>query len=431
MHRHPTPWFFVCLVALLWSLTGTLGACKGDKKTSDSKGAAVPSSPATESAGAQGGDKAKTPVPVHDAAPGEVLAKGHKAQIDQAFEKASLKLGPAPLKDWTFEEGSEIRFFGWVPGGTHYVTVESFGHYEDLGVAPFWVRFLQVRDIHTQKVVTVFQDEPYKNSDWGKEVKPADKKEKAALTYWKKLENQEKGYAHLRTLGMLLEDKSGPSPAPEGKTISLHAEGKAPRGSELKIDELIGGFDFRWDHVTRDDADKDTDKKHYAPFMHVDLQQGEASQLLVKLRSRISFEELRDAADMRQTYLDGYIGYQWGSQGRRVVLTYYEEVHNQHEEVGTWDRSAYYIRAVGPQIKIIDAGIGEEGARKAAAAFDAAGLYVTIVEDAAKDTKGVSMYFRGEAGKASAEALAKILPASVSEELTKKGWIDLIVVLGS
>ena len=102
----------------------------------------------------------------------------------------------------------------------------------------------------------------------------------------------------------------------------------------------------------------------------------------------------------------------------------------QHEENGHIGRVANYLRVVGPQVKVIDAGAGDKSVRQAVALLEKDGLFVTALETSENPAAGHSMYYRGDAGKEAADRAAKLVTDSRVEELSKGGWVDLIVVLG-
>lgn len=400
------------------SLVLALAAC--DSKPPAEGGKTKAQSPAKAAPTAKADSPAKTLDPKNS--PGALT--GYAAAITKAFDDAGLKLGPGPLAGWDLPAPNPT-FLGWSKDGKAYAVATAIGHEEIPGGAPFWVRFVEVRDAHTQQVLAAFQGEPFKDENWGDDVRPEDDLEKKANAIWKKLPKEKEGVAHLKELGI-----TSSTPMPKKLKLGTKANGNAPHGSRFRVKADKTGFGFVWDNLQSPGDDDDTTKKSFAPKIEVSLTMDGAEHALVTVRPNTSYQELQGAADMDIPYLDGGLASYWDPSGHRVALAFSEEMHNQHEEYGSVSRSVFYIRALGPQVKIIDAGVGEEVARKAAAVFDKAGLHVTVVEKGKKPTDGASLYFRGAFGKKAAGDALELIPGARSEELKKDGWIDLIVVLG-
>ena len=355
---------------------------------------------------------------------------GHVEEIAQAFAKAGLKLGPAALADWELET-EEATFLGFSKDGLQYAILTSIGHPEEPGSAPFYVNFVEVRDIHTRKATSVFQGAPYKSKEWGNEARPDGKQERQAAKYWKTLPDLALADKHVVSLG--IESVEVPElkttlTGPEGQELSVEVVGKAPFKTKFKMKKVDDRYDFKWTGFEDDTSDG---KRGRSPKIEVKLKVGAVSSVLLSLRSFFTYQDIFEAADEREPYLEGSIWAHWAHDGKRVNLIFDEQVHDIHEEYGYFGRNVQYLRAVGPQIKIVDAGVGDETARQAAVLLDKNGLYVTRVETSKEPSAGAVLYYRGEAGKSAMEAAKKLIPSATSEELEKDGWVDLIVVLGT
>jgi hypothetical protein len=90
----------------------------------------------------------------------------------------------------------------------------------------------------------------------------------------------------------------------------------------------------------------------------------------------------------------------------------------------------FYVRTPGHQVKVLASGSGQDHARRAATAIEAAGVPVVEVGDGKEPTPATKIYYRGDA-RPVAEVIQRALPGAVPiEQLTAEGWVDVIVVLG-
>src|SRR5690606_28977179 len=122
----------------------------------------------------------------------------------------------------------------------------------------------------------------------------------------------------------------------------------------------------------------------------------------------LDYETMHSAIDEREPTLSGEIRTYWSPAATHVALNVLELPEGGHEELGWGLTTRSFVRAIGPQIKVIAAGASLDTARKAAAVFTHAGHPVTLVEQSTTPISGAVVYYRGEIGKQTAEALAKL-----------------------
>jgi hypothetical protein len=143
---------------------------------------------------------------------------------------------------------------------------------------------------------------------------------------------------------------------------------------------------------------------------------------------------LQDLTEGPPTGAQGSLTYYWAPSGDRFVIVADWEARGMHEEYGTDSLAGFYARTAGPQIKVVS---NEHGSPLLRNRVEGAGFAVTVEEIKADvEADNIQIYYRGAEAKTIADKLAQPLGNLVPDsnvsvkELTKPGWLDLIVFAG-
>jgi hypothetical protein len=118
------------------------------------------------------------------------------------------------------------------------------------------------------------------------------------------------------------------------------------------------------------------------------------------------------------------------TMGRRVLLALYDRLKGWTDE-DPRDLARYYVRTLGPQIKLVAPSEREGEARALCKKLAAARLPVTLLSLDGEPRERTLIHHRGANGPALARRLRKIVGGKVEvKNLARPGWLQLVVLLG-
>lgn len=353
--------------------------------------------------------------------------------FDAAFTKAKLTLTPLSA---TVHPTAPDVFLGWSQDGSRYLSRATFEIEEEPGIEGVGFTLVEVRDTLSQQVIELYQDKlwPTRKQLEARLAAASDDAKRVPLATWDaakpaaELVGVRSGFI---AVGKPIPGKAGPHArreSPAGASVTAMWSGKAPHRSKLGLVGERHGYTFEWTgFATAPDPARRTTR----PALVLSARTKVGTFPLVTVTIATTYETLHEAIDESEPTVSGEVRAYWSPAGTHVALNVLEIPEGGHEEMGLGLVTRTFVRAIGPQIKVVAAGASYETARKAAAVFTYAGLPVTQVEQGKATVAGGVIYHRGDAGKQTAEALAKVVPGLRLEPLTGSGWLDVIVTLGS
>ncbi len=362
-------------------------------------------------------DRGATRQPTRPPAPAPQPPTPPPAPTIDAALPSLVPLGP-PLPTQLDARVPAVQFLGWTEDSRRFAVRATHGYdMEDLGGQNLLALY-QVHDAMTGAMLESFQieriadasvadDDPLSKA-WS-EAKPAAK--------WKLFRAKHPLFG--RDSVTALGDWS----------IAAEVADKPPHTSTFELTADDARIDMRWATFDEELLQGPERPPARAPRVHIIAKRGIETHHLLTIRPPWSYDEVNESRDGDDPYVTGSVRVYGSPGGDRVVLVVSHRVHGAHEEHGEMADSRWYVRALGPQIKIVDAGAGAEATHRAAARLAAAGLPVTAIEPAKQAAKTTTIYFRGDT-KALAERAAEQLGlAQAVAKLETAGWSTLVIVL--
>ena len=121
----------------------------------------------------------------------------------------------------------------------------------------------------------------------------------------------------------------------------------------------------------------------------------------------------------------------WSPDGHRVALIV--EVKGDHISGElSCDKAKWFVRGVGPQVRVTDGGAGDLATRALAGVLEKeSGMSIALVAKSEKPVAKSEVYYRGF-GRSHAERISELATVPLAaNELGAGGWADVILVLGS
>jgi serine/threonine protein kinase len=226
--------------------------------------------------------------------------------------------------------------------------------------------------------------------------------------------------------------KGSPARASKGGETRLRiTAAEAPPGTRTSFPPSDLGAAFRW---AIDPAIAQASTSRHAPDVTISLERGEAVWTLLKYEPRSTTHQLlaRWAPGSDEPALAGRVLAYWSPDGERVVLVI--EVDARPAGDPPLLERHWALRAVGPQIRLVEAGAGQPRLRELAASLAAAGLPVANAELRAPEAaESKLLYAQDREGAAAlAERVRAALPLPLAAEAArlKRGSGDVLVMLG-
>ena len=166
----------------------------------------------------------------------------------------------------------------------------------------------------------------------------------------------------------------------------------------------------------------------------ISLERGEATWTLLRFEPRSTTHELlaRWVPGADEPGLAGRVMAYWSPDGERVLLVI--EVDARPTGEPPLQERRWVLRAVGPQIRLVEAGAGQARMRELAAGFAAAGLPIANAQLRAQPVATSQLLHAQGHGDAAAvaERVRELLPLPLTPEATrlKRDHGDVVVILG-
>lgn len=223
-------------------------------------------------------------------------------------------------------------------------------------------------------------------------------------------------------------DRNGPGRARLGITTA-----EPPPGTRMSLPPSPVGAAFRWE---LDPVVAQANPSRSAPEVTLSLERGKSSFTLLRFEPPFKSHQLlaRAVPGAEEVALVGRMLAFWSPEGERVLLLLESDARPTGEVPLT--RRRWAVRAVGPQIRIVEAGAGQPRAREIAAGLAAAGLPVTSLElRAPTEAQSKLVYSHDRRGApTTAEQVRTALPTELSlvpqAERLERGGPDIVIVLG-
>jgi len=325
---------------------------------------------------------------------------------------------PPPLTTQLASRVPAVQFLGWSQDGRRFVVRATHGYdMEELGGQNLLALF-QVHDAMTGAMVESMQVERIADDSVAADD-PLSKawSEAQPSTQWKAF----------RAENPLVGRDSATSHG--DWTIETESMDKPPHASTLEVTASEAGIETRWDNFDEARLQGPERAPAQAPRLRILARRGDVTHHLITVRAPWSYGDVNESRDQDDPYVTGAVRIYWSPSGDRVALVVAHRIHGAHEEHGEMADSRWYVRALGPQIKVVDGGAGATAAHLAAARLAAAGLPITVIETSKQPAKTTAVYFRGSAQDLAQRAAKHLGIESAVEKLDTRGWSTVVVVL--
>ena len=221
--------------------------------------------------------------------------------------------------------------------------------------------------------------------------------------------------------------------------LRIAKDSRLPYLSRYRVYDHGSYISTRWSHFTRTSEteqdvrllDQRVRYSRRSPGLELFLPgEGKTQWRVFRTRMTSYFSqafELPETPDGSPASADHSITPYWSPDGHRFVLVQMNWLHHDGQVIER--DGGYYVRTTGPQIQLIDAGIGEQRAREIARRLEKAGMPVTMLTTAEQTSNVTKIYHREspDTARIIAGILGQELPV---EELTRRGWVHVIIHLG-
>jgi eukaryotic-like serine/threonine-protein kinase len=328
-----------------------------------------------------------------------------------------------PLRTQLDHEAHDLGFLGWSEAGHRFVLQAEYREdRQDKGAhAANRLTLVQVHDALTGVMVESFVVDRQAGGSWARYHRlgraAADAQPHAQ---WPAVRDA----LRLRK-GAPQRDAPG-----EGGQLRITAD-EAPSGTHMSFPPSTLGAAFRW---SIDPAIAATEPDRQGPEVTLSLARGEALWTLAKLEPPFGSQRLMAgyAPGGEEPALVGRIMAYWSPDGTRVLLLFEADARPTGEPPLGYRR--WLLRAVGPQIRLVDAGAGQRRVRELAAGLATAGLPVAIAElRAPPEAESRLSYAQGkDQAAAVAERVRAVLPWPLvpAAKRFKRDFVEVVVILG-
>jgi len=316
------------------------------------------------------------------------------------------------------EDAYEVRFLGWSEAG-HRFALEVEYRAERKG-QPIRFVLTQVHDAITGTMLESFE----------MEREPAGSSLPRALGK-AAAEASPRAQWSARREALQLRKGAPTRTEPDSKARLRIAAAESPPGTSMSFPPSDLGAAFRW---SVDPAIAQVAAPRHAPDVKLSLERGEASWTLLRFEPRFTTHELlaRWVPGADEPGLVGRVMAYWSPDGERVLLVI--EVDARPAGRPPLQTRQWLVRAVGPQIRLVEAGAGQPRMRALAADLAAEGLPIAIAQLRAQpEAESKLLHAQDREGAAAvAERVRALLPLPLVPEATrlKRDHGDVVVILG-
>ncbi len=332
-----------------------------------------------------------------------------------AQDEPTLLLPVRPLPTQPSFSAQALAFAGWSADGARFVIDAQYGDRPDAPINR--LRLLQVHDALSGAMLESYLIEREADASIASRDRIARQAAEA--------EPYDEWELARRRLRLTMLEPRGRPPVGEAR-IEAAIEVRTA-GSEFEITPTDTGASFSW---TMNAAPPDD-----APMPQLVLQlidaEGRWHALEVSLGMSPQALWAAREPDASPSYR-GTITYQWSPDGRRVVLRTSAAAERVVAPTSTVE-ARWFVRAVGPQLYLVDGGAGQRRLRRAAWALEQAGMPVAAVDLDHAQVASSRIYVRVRDPRAAtlAERIARGLAHDVPSAILPGGGWDAKVVLGT
>mgnify|MGYP002619618188 CR=1 FL=1 len=314
---------------------------------------------------------------------------------------------------------AELELVGWARDGTVFVLHAAHGSETAADGKPAnFVELIQVHDALTGSMVESYLRKRVADP----EVPKTDRLAKLAAEAEPLREWQDR----MADLQLLAPDPRRERVKKTGEIRVTQTE--VPLHSKVRMIPRVAGVDFVWFGVDAEGSGRD--RSPLGPRLRFELVDADARHELLDIRIPFSYDDVaRLATDTGESVsVGGQLRFHWSPVEDRVVI----EVHGDSSEPGLHDRR-WFVRAAGPQIRLIDGGAGQRAARQAAEDLAASGFPIAVLDLDYSPVERSEIYHRTR--DAAAPELSSQLAAALGRDLPTKplesgGWTTAVIVLG-
>jgi serine/threonine protein kinase len=358
-------------------------------------------------------DPPRDPPPVPDADTLGTLPPPPEHEHDEEVEVVR------PMATQTSFSGSACSFLGWSRDGMRFVVDMSYPDRDGVGQPLNRLRLVEVHDALTGAMVASYLVE----RDVAPDVSDRDRLARAAAEAEPHAE-----LVHARRHLELGHIDATRAPPVGSARIEATLEG-VPAGTVATVDADDHGASFRWTIGELAAGDSEL----APPRIRLRWSGGGERWDLLEVPLAIGPRELAALAEpgASPVYL-GSISYHWGPAAQRVVVRVEGRAEHVTAVAQTVD-ARWFLRASGPQIRLVDAGAGQRRMRVLALQLERAGLPIAAADLDHSSAEASRIYVR--ARDAAAAALAGRIDTALGLELPsalleRAGWTQAVVVLG-
>lgn len=352
-----------------------------------------------------------TSAPLEAAEPGPDLG-GTPEAVSPALDLV------VPLRQQLDERAHDIEFMGWSTAGHRFaLRVE---HRDDKKGEHDRLELIQVHDALTGVMVESF----LVSRDAGPSIKSYLRLSRAEA------EARPRADWPARRDALGIVDGKPRRTSPQGSSLALEV-GDVPAGTSLATPPSQLGGAFRWSSLG---AATESGSMRVAPLLTIWLEQDGQRWSLVEKNVPFTLDRLRvrPVPPGESIEVAGRMLAHWSPDGHRVLMLIEIDVRPGGSDEASRYRG-WFLRAAGPQIRIVEAGSGQARAREVALQLEAAGLVparIALREPA--EGRSRLVLARGVEGLTPvAERIRAELPWLTPPERERiRGWADVKIVLG-
>lgn len=314
---------------------------------------------------------------------------------------------------------ADLEFLGWARDGSVFALQTAHGHEQATGDAPAnYVELVEVHDASTGLLVESYLRERIADPS----IPKTDRLAKLAAEAEPLREWQARG----GELELLAPDPRRERLRGPGEVRVTQSE--VPLQTKVRMVPKRAGVDFVWWGVKPEGSGRD--RAPLGPRLRFDLVVPEARYELLDIRIPFTYDDVAHVSSGAgaPVSVEGHLRFHWSPTEDRIVL----EIRGDGSEPGLHDRR-WFLRASGPQIRLIDAGAGQKVARQTARRLGDAGLPIAVVDLDYDPVDRSEIYYR--AHDTVGPDLASRIAATLGDGLPAKpletgGWTAAVIVLG-
>ncbi|MBX7080517.1 MAG: serine/threonine protein kinase [Nannocystaceae bacterium] len=323
-----------------------------------------------------------------------------------------------PLPTQLSFSAAALRFGGWSSDGARFVIDATYPDRSGGDGPRNLLHLLQVHDALSSAMLESYVIE----RDAAPEVPERDRIARAAA----EAEPYDEWEPARRALQLRGLDPLGKAPRVEVKLEA--AIDASPATGRASVENTPTGLHYHLELTSAPAADEPP------PHLVVHWVEGNTRWEMLDVTLSLTQQALWDAraADATPT-LDGTVSMFWSPQGTRVVFVIEGKAGGVTDAAALGD-ARWFLRAAGPQIRLVDGGAGQRKLRRAAWALERAGLPVAAADLDHENVESSRIYVRvrdqlaAELVERIARGLAHDVPSAL---LSRGGWAQAVVVLGA